>query len=361
MEEALDVLAAEVREEILRIRNEGAEAMRKGDYATAKSVIEFAGGLEQFAGNVEKLVGQWHAISRQHDVEPEPVKAIVGKSFFDKARKGTITTDKELELPLLQALVMLGGRAKTKDAIDQVGKLMEGKLKPKDFELLKSGTDTVRWRNKVMWARNNLVNDSGLMKGDSPFGIWEISDKGRGELARLSVERSLPPVTMPSVPVAQFPGPPPLPRPPADPGPPPSARSPFVQTPGGTKGPQSNMSVTIRWDRIGKGAPERIWLDTAAATLVQTVYRLWKGLGEETLPKLASFRVSRGPLLSSTPARDFVNGATGDVYSHHPLTGTKLFVRTHSSTDEKIKELKELIAHLRQPSGLLEIEKHRKS
>jgi hypothetical protein len=149
VEKALDLLAAEVREEILRIREEGANAMKNGDYATAKSVIHFPGSLELFAGNVEKLVGQWHAISRQHDVEPEPLKAIVGKSFFGKARKGTINTDKEMEIPLLRALVILGGRAKTKDAVDQVGKLMEGKLKSKDFELLKSGTDTVRWRNKV--------------------------------------------------------------------------------------------------------------------------------------------------------------------------------------------------------------------
>jgi hypothetical protein len=179
-------------------------------------------------------------------------------------------------------------------------------------------------------------------------------------LALLS-EGAAPRTNFPHVsPTASRPVQPPVPQP----APPPAPRAvpaPYVHAPGSTKGPQSNMSVVIRWDKIGKGASERIWLNTAAATLVQTVYRLWKGLGEETLPKLASFRVSRGPLLSSTPERDFVNGANGDVYSHKPLTGTKLFVRTHSSTDEKIKELNELIGHLRQPSGLLEIEKHRKS
>jgi hypothetical protein len=372
VEEALDLLAAEVRDEILRIREEGADAMKKGDYATAKSVIEFAGSLEQFAGNVEKLVAQWHAISKQHDVEPEPVKTIVGKIFFDKARKGTITTDKEMEIPLLRALVILGGRVKTKDAVDQVGKLMEGKLKPKDFELLKSGTDTVRWRNKVMWARNNLVNESGLMKCDSPFGIWEISDKGRELLSRLSAERSLLPVTPSPAPVPKPPAPLPvyIPERPRFPATRPdidndtpmvsSAPKSYFHPSGGTKGPQSNISVVMRWDIIGKGQPERLRAATAAATLVQTILRLSKVLGPETLERLAQLRISRGPLLSRNPARDFMNKTSMETYQNHLIPGTDLYVFTNTSTDEKVKHLNEIVRFLRMPASFIEVTKHLK-
>ena len=354
VEEALDLLATEVREEIQRIREEGANAMKKGDYPTAKSVIDFASSLEQFAGNVEKLVGQWHSIAKQHDVEPEPVKAIVGKSFFDKARKGTITTDKEMEIPLLRALVILGGRAKTKDAIDQVGKLMDGKLKPKDLELLKSGTDTVRWRNKVMWARNNLVNDSGLMKSDSPFGIWEISEKGREHLSRVTTQRPLPLVVTSPVPVVQAPPPPPIYQPPANPVKPQAS---YVQKPGGTKGPQSNMSVIIRWDLIGKGSAEPIRASTAAATLAFTIKRLTEVLGDDVLVRLSRFKVSRGPLLSTNPGQDFVNGQTGETYGNQVVPGTRHYVLTHSSTQEKIDTLHELPRVLNQTSRLLEARK----
>ena len=76
-------------------------------------------------------------------------------------------------------LVNLGGRAKTQIVIDEVGKLMEGKFKPKDHELLASEPHMVRWRNKVMWARNSLVNQLGHMRSDSPQGVWSISDAGR--------------------------------------------------------------------------------------------------------------------------------------------------------------------------------------
>lgn len=176
---ALSLLSEEVKAEISRIRNEGADAMKAGDYETAKSVIDFAGGLETFAGNVGKLIEQWNDIAKQHDAEPEAVKEIVGKSFFGKARKGTITTHKEFYVPLLQALMNLGGGGKTQIVIDEVGNLMKGKLKPKDFEYLNTGSQTIRWRNKVAWSRSDLVNDLGYMKSDSRQGYWEISEKGR--------------------------------------------------------------------------------------------------------------------------------------------------------------------------------------
>lgn len=347
VEEALDLLAEEVREEIQRIRAEGAQAMTKGDYNTATSVIEFACKLESFAGNVDKLVEEWNSISDQQEAEAEPVRAIVSKIFPNKARKGTITSHEEFYIPLLQALVNLGGKAKTKDAVDEVGRLMEGKLKPRDFDFLKSGSDTIRWRNKVMWARNSLANQLDLMKNNSPFGVWEISDKGRRYLSE-QVETA----SFPNTPKAvQVPTVEPIKQPAVA----------FTQEPGHTKGPQSNFSVVIRWDLIGKGTPERIRLHTAAATFVQTLYRLSSVLGGDTLTKMSQFRVSRGPVISSEPDRDFVNQVSGETYSHQPFPGTKFFVRTHSSTDEKIKELKSVLIYLKQPSALLEIQQHLKS
>jgi hypothetical protein len=136
---------------------------------------------------------------------------------------------------------------------------------------------------------------------------------------------------------------------------------PIKHASGGKKGPQSNMSVNIRWDLIGKGKPQMVWMSSAAATLVETIHRLWMGLGEETLVQFASFRVSRGPLLSSSPERDFINRVSGEVYPNYRLPNTRLYVRTHSSTDEKCKELMELLQHLRLPMELLEIQQYRKN
>jgi restriction system protein len=185
--EALDLLVTEVREEIQRIREEGADAMKAGDYSTAQSVIGFAEELEGFAKDVDRLSEKWNSIEEIHMAEVPKVQEIVsGKIFGKKARKGTITPQQDYYLPLLRALVKTGGSGKVQAVIDEVGKLMEGKLKEKDFERLNSEPKMLRWRNKVMWARNSLVNDLDYMKSDTPHGVWAISEKGRTWLSKQS-------------------------------------------------------------------------------------------------------------------------------------------------------------------------------
>ncbi|MCF7730237.1 MAG: hypothetical protein K9N23_01055 [Akkermansiaceae bacterium] len=136
VEAALDLLATQVRAEIMRIRDEGADAMKQGDYDTAKSVIEFAGKLESFAGDVDKLVGQWNSIATQHDVEPETVKAIVGKTFFQRARKGTITPNHGMGGPRIG--IPKFAQTRPQDGLDRVN-LVEFKIL-EDLQLHLRGT-----------------------------------------------------------------------------------------------------------------------------------------------------------------------------------------------------------------------------
>ncbi len=44
-----------------------------------------------------------------------------------------------------------------------------------DRESLPSGP--IRWKTNVQWCRHKLVPE-GLMKSDSPWGLWEISEEG---------------------------------------------------------------------------------------------------------------------------------------------------------------------------------------
>lgn len=182
---ALTLLSTEVRDEITRIRGEGADAMTGGDYDTAESVIAFAKDLDDFAAEVERLAGKWDTITDRHEEEPEVVQKIVGtKLFKGRARKGTTTPEEDYIIPLLRALEELGGEAKTADVIARVGEKMKSKLKEPDLLPLPSPPHMIRWENKTMWTRNTLVNTLGYMRNDTPRGIWAISDKGRNWLAR---------------------------------------------------------------------------------------------------------------------------------------------------------------------------------
>ena len=52
-----------------------------------------------------------------------------------------------------------------------------------DYQPLPSGGD-IRWRNTAQWARNTLVHKRGLMKDDSPNGVWELTDEGVAEVKK---------------------------------------------------------------------------------------------------------------------------------------------------------------------------------
>lgn len=51
-----------------------------------------------------------------------------------------------------------------------------------DLEKLPS-VNAVRWKNYAMWKKMEMINEEYLNK-DSPYGIWEISEKGREYYSR---------------------------------------------------------------------------------------------------------------------------------------------------------------------------------
>jgi hypothetical protein len=89
--------------------------------------------------------------------------------------RGKLTPRSEFRLPLLQVLLASGGSLKVSEAVDKVGALMEHRFTEQDREKVRSGW--IRWRSSVEWVRDRLVKE-GLLKKDSPRGIWELTPKG---------------------------------------------------------------------------------------------------------------------------------------------------------------------------------------
>ena len=82
-------------------------------------------------------------------------------------------------LPILKALNQLGGSAATSEVLKVVRQLMKNQLKPIDLSSRPAGH--LYWENRIHDMRRELIN-RGLMKNNSPRGIWEISDAGREDL-----------------------------------------------------------------------------------------------------------------------------------------------------------------------------------
>lgn len=181
---ALRLLAESLEEEEKRIRNEGSKAMNEGDYDTATAVIDFAKRLLAFQKKVAGLEKEWDDLEDLRDKATPAVQEIVSKRFFGRRKSGEITGHMEFCSFILEVLVEMGGKGKTKDVLDRVGEKMKSVLKPKDYETHKSDAHQIRWRNTAQWARNHMVNEDGRMKKGSPTGLWEISDKGRACLKK---------------------------------------------------------------------------------------------------------------------------------------------------------------------------------
>ncbi|MGQ9498709.1 MAG: winged helix-turn-helix domain-containing protein [Desulfotomaculales bacterium] len=105
------------------------------------------------------------------------------KRNLNRLRKGLRTPESAYYLPILRVLCDMGGSAKMHDVLAKVGEAMKPVLRDVDYQLLASDPDMPRWRNAAQWARYSVVKE-GLLKADSPRGIWEITDAGREYLRK---------------------------------------------------------------------------------------------------------------------------------------------------------------------------------
>lgn len=145
---------------------------------TNKRLLELVESFEDTANLViERLLDHY-------DVTASPNKL---KSKDPPPKEGELLPESEYWLPILEILEEEEGRAKGSDVID----VLEGKighlLRARDRDILRMGE--VRWRNRARFARLRM-KELGLISGESPRGIWEITEKGYGFLA---AERHQPP------------------------------------------------------------------------------------------------------------------------------------------------------------------------
>jgi restriction system protein len=82
-------------------------------------------------------------------------------------------------IPILMTLYDLGGEAPIQQVMSGVEERMRGTLNRFDYEILNSGKGRVerRWRNTARWAKDVLIK-LGLVDGNSPTGLWELTYKG---------------------------------------------------------------------------------------------------------------------------------------------------------------------------------------
>jgi len=84
--------------------------------------------------------------------------------------------------PILAVLAELGGRGRRRKVVELVGEKMKNVLTPADRRQLPS--HGIRWEHAVAWQASHMRRVAGLLRDDSPRGVWQISAAGREWLAR---------------------------------------------------------------------------------------------------------------------------------------------------------------------------------
>lgn len=177
---AFELLLEEIEEVADELNRRGADAFERGQHNEVEALLTDARAYAAFQSKVRDLRSEWRAMHPEPGVEPEPepAKPPISKKDLGRLNRGLRTPDELYRLPLLEALIELGGSGQVQAVTDLVGKKMAGILNDYDREPLPSDGTTLRWRNTVAWMRNTLVEE-GLLRNGSKRGTWEISDAGR--------------------------------------------------------------------------------------------------------------------------------------------------------------------------------------
>lgn len=186
VDEAFEILLEEIEEVVNKHFDALASAGSERNIAEAKQILERAEKLSDYRQKVSAIRKEWRAlqiVSVEPPTAPKPTQPQPQQPTpSGRLARGQRTPEEAFYLAILDSLTEVGGSAPIAEVLERVHGKMKNRLKEPDLQLLKS-TNMPRWRNTAMWARNNLKEEK-LMKSDSPFGIWEITQAGK-EWARI--------------------------------------------------------------------------------------------------------------------------------------------------------------------------------
>ncbi|MDE0315870.1 MAG: type I restriction enzyme HsdR N-terminal domain-containing protein [Candidatus Poribacteria bacterium] len=128
----------------------------------------------------KEAVSDFQKYLSKSNVEQGKAKANAREAFQPRGSETPLPRQR-YGLPILRALVELGGSASTKQVLQRVFQLMVAANELRTIDKSKRSDGQFYWDNRTQDMRRELIN-KGFMKEDSPRGVWEISDAGRNHL-----------------------------------------------------------------------------------------------------------------------------------------------------------------------------------
>ncbi|RMF61543.1 MAG: hypothetical protein D6748_01355 [Calditrichaeota bacterium] len=178
---AFNVLLEILHRLTAELNEQGARAFQAGDYKRAVQAAKEAQPITEFQKKVQSLLHEWERIASGAQRTERRASRRVN---LGRLPHGLCTPEDAFRRPLLEALVELGGSAPSNVVLQRIGEKMKPVLTEYDYQTVPSDPSLERWKKRAQWCRYLLVQE-GLMRSDSPRGIWEISEAGRQALLRM--------------------------------------------------------------------------------------------------------------------------------------------------------------------------------
>jgi len=175
---AFDMLLEELDAIIPELNKQGAQLMQEKKYDQARQIIAKAEAVIAFQAKVSALREEWLKMAVPATKKQEKKGKPVSRKMTKMLKKGLRTPNDAFFLPILQALVQLGGSGRVQSVLEVVEEIMGDQLNKYDYQSIPSNPKILRWRNNAQWARLKLVQE-GLLADDSPRGTWKITEAGR--------------------------------------------------------------------------------------------------------------------------------------------------------------------------------------
>lgn len=180
---AFELLLEEIEIEINTLDRAASKASDEHDRISAREALEQADQITTFRDKVVSLRKEWETLAEAPKVSVSKEIIPVERRNMGRLQRGMRTPEKAFYDPILKILNEAGGSVRISDVMSKLEPLMKGVLKQVDYEPLPSQPETTRWYNTAQWARNTMVKE-GLLKSNSRWGIWEITEAGRRSLSK---------------------------------------------------------------------------------------------------------------------------------------------------------------------------------
>jgi len=178
---SFDSLIESMEELLPELNQQGSELIEKHRYQDAKETISKAEKVIALQNKLETLKEEWldlelHSLETPSSSDEDKQK--VSPETEKKFRSQQHTKTKEYLIPILQALVNLGGSAKRQHIFQELENIMSNQLLENDKNPLPSNPSVTRLQ-RIATSAGKKLRKEGYITFGPKTGVWEITETGR--------------------------------------------------------------------------------------------------------------------------------------------------------------------------------------